>query len=77
MAYLTVTNQPNRVSTVHKSTCSSLGDHPQSTASSERANFEDGLAALAHARNEMPKNFGFCRHCLREFSDLFCEQNNH
>lgn len=70
MSYVTVTNTPNRISTVHKSDCPHFGAYETVTASSERLPFEDGLAALAHARAMMPNRFGFCRHCLREFAAM-------
>jgi hypothetical protein len=57
MPYITVTNAPNQISTVHRSDCAHLGNYGSVTASSERLSFEDGLAAIAHARAMMPKRF--------------------
>jgi hypothetical protein len=70
MSYVTVTNRPNRISTVHKSGCAYLGDYGPLTASSERFSSHDGLAALAHACRMMPNSFTFCGHCLKEFSGV-------
>lgn len=70
MSCVVVTNSPNRISTVHRSECPHLGDFGATTASSGRSVFDDGLAALAHAKAMMPNRFGFCGHCLREFSGM-------
>jgi hypothetical protein len=66
--YVTVTNQPNRIATVHKAQCPHLGDHPSATASSERRPFDDGFSALSHAQHSMPSNYGPCGHCLRDMT---------
>ena len=70
MSYVTVVNKPNRIATVHKSNCPYLGQFGENTASSERIPFDDGLPALAKAQSAMPDRFGFCRHCLKEFSTV-------
>jgi hypothetical protein len=66
MSYVLVTNQPNRIATVHEADCPHLGNHPATTASSERRSYDDGFSALSDARGSMPSNYGLCGHCLRE-----------
>jgi hypothetical protein len=69
--YVLVSNSPNSVATVHAAACTYLGSSPlESTASSTRSKFVDGLEALAAAQEAMPRNFGLCGHCLRRFSQL-------
>jgi hypothetical protein len=67
-SYVSVINQPNRIATVHKADCPHLGDHPSTTASSERLSFDDGFSALSHAQHSMPSNYGLCGHCLRNMA---------
>jgi hypothetical protein len=63
--YITVVNRPNRIATIHAANCVYLGPEPCAhTVSADRTEFEDGLEALSAAREAMPKNFGFCGHCL-------------
>jgi hypothetical protein len=63
--YITVANRPNRIATIHVANCAHLGSEPRvQTVSADRIEFEDGLEALSAARSAMPKNFGFCGHCL-------------
>lgn len=69
--YVTVTNRPNQVATVHLVNCSYLASAPlMQTISADRMSFADGLDALAAARDGMPKNYGFCGHCLARFKWL-------
>ena len=63
--YVTVSNKTKRAATVHMGTCMDLGDDPlMSFASSDRRAFDSELEALAFAREDRPRNYGFCRHCL-------------
>ncbi|MBI5262863.1 MAG: hypothetical protein HY852_13705 [Bradyrhizobium sp.] len=65
MKYVTVSNRPNKIATVHLATCADLGTDPLlKSASAERRGFDDGLEALTFARDERPNNYGFCNHCL-------------
>lgn len=66
--YVVVTNQPNRIATVHKADCWALGQHPSVTANSQRRFFNDGFPALAHAQDSMPSNYGLCGHCLHDMT---------
>jgi hypothetical protein len=65
--YITVLNRPNRIATVHLASCTHLGPDPLiQTASADRLAFEDGIDALATAKDVMSANFGFCGHCLAD-----------
>jgi hypothetical protein len=72
--YIVVQNIPNRIATVHLSSCSHLGPSPfKSTPSARRSAFGDGLEAVLAARAAMPNKFGLCGHCLRHLKALRIE----
>jgi hypothetical protein len=66
MSYVLVINQPNRIATLHEANCPHLGQHPPTTASSERRTYDDGFSALSDAQYSMPSNYGLCGPCLRD-----------
>ena len=72
--YITVTNRPNKVATIHLATCSHLGPDPLAqTSSADRFAFDDGLDAVVAAQSAMPDSFGFCGHCLPAFRWLLAK----
>jgi hypothetical protein len=58
--YVVVTNMPNRIATAHSADCAHLQSYPPdyASANSERRSFDDGVAALSHAQQSMPSNYG-------------------
>ncbi|MCJ9700861.1 hypothetical protein [Bradyrhizobium sp. SHOUNA76] len=69
--YVVIANRPNRIGTLHSSGCSHIGPDPTAQSpSAERRGFGDGFDALRFAQHEMPLNFGFCGHCLKDLRQI-------
>jgi hypothetical protein len=68
LEYVIVINGPNRVATVHRMSCNSLGVSPlQQSPNAKRESFDYALDAILAVHSAMPENYGLCGHCLKTY----------